>query len=253
MLGQSDSLLLIRTVSIQAAHVQADFQGQIYVVSDLNELIKLDDTGNVVRRYSNNYLGQLQLISINNPLQIVLFYPGFQTLIILDNTLNEIKRIGMAELNIPYVTTLGYSPERELWYFDDQLRRFKKVNISGRHILESNLENRDVPTRVNKILIQKNEVKAWCDSSRLITMDLNGNIKGIIHQRGEWIYWKDEITGFFKDQTLITRYETNPDSLIQNILPYPVQAVRSLTLHEKGIATTDTKGNLYIFRKLTKP
>jgi len=248
----SDSILMIRKIALQAVSVEADFQGQIYVITRFNELIKMNDTGGIIRQYSNNYLGTLQLISIHNPFQIVLFYPGFQTLIILDKSLNELQRITMSQLNIPYVTTLGYSPERELWFFDDQLKRFKKVNIYGRHILESNLDNIYQPGRVYKIRAQKNEVKVWCDSSHLITMDLNGNLKDLAIQAGEWIYWKDQITGFFLNQQLVTRNAANYQTVLQSVFPVVSPGMQGLTILEKGYASIDQAGVLYIFRKTPK-
>jgi len=251
--SSSDSIRLIRKIALQAVSVEADFQGQLYVITRFNELIKMNDTGGILRQYSNNYLGAVQLISIHNPLQIVLFYPGFQTLIILDNSLNELKRISMAQLNIPYVTTLGYSPERELWYFDDQLKRFKKVNIYGRHILETNLDNIYQPGRVNKIRAQQNEVKVWCDSSHIITMDLNGNFKNLASQAGDWMYWKDQITGFFLNQQLVIYSSTNSQAFPETVFPVATPILNGLTLFDKGYAAIDLEGALYIFSRMPKP
>lgn len=246
--AQSDSIRLIRKIALQASSVEADFQGHIYVVTRQNELLKLNDTGGIMRRYSNNYLGTLQLISIHNPLQIVLFYPGFQTLIILDNSLNELKRIAMTQLNIPYVTTLGYSPEREIWYFDEPLKRFKKVNINGRHILESSLENKYQPERVHKIMIQKNEVKVWCDTSMLITMDLNGNMKEQVYQAGDWIYWKEQLTGFFHQQRVIIRDSDHPLPQILRGFPEGLPVMAGLSIMDGGYAAIDQEGVLYFLR-----
>lgn len=250
LISQKDSFVLILRSDLRAVSVEADFQGNIYLVNTLNELIQLDESGNILRRYSNNYLGQLQLISIHNPLQIVLFYPGFQTLIILDKGLNELKRIGMDQLNIPYVSTVGYSAEREVWYFDEQLQRFKKVNIHGRHILESNLENRYQPVRVQKIRIQKNEIKAWCDSTVLITLDLNGNFKGESRHKGEWVYWKEERIAFFNNQEIMTftYQDGTPPVPDQTIRIKDMPWIQSICLLDIGYAAIDRDGQFYLFR-----
>lgn len=253
VIGQVDSVKLVQTLILNAKSVESDLQNNIYVTTSKNELLKLNDTGLILRRYSNNYLGQGQLISISNPLQIVLFYPGFQTIIILDNTLNEIKRISLEQLNIPYVTTLGYSPERELWYFDEQIKRFKKVNINGRHILEANLNESYIPTRIQKIQVRKNELKIWCDSTFLLTLDMNGNFKSQISQQGEWIYWNENTTAFFKDQKLIFRTEGQPKSLGQNPIPSALPSMQSLSIMNNGLIGLDREGKLYLFKNITKP
>lgn len=253
MYGQMDSFQLVRKIALLAISAESDFQGHLYVVTRFNELIKLDDTGSILRKYSNNYLGQLQLVSIHNPLQIALFYPGFQTLIILDNSLNEVKRIDLARLNIPYVTTLGYSAEREIWFFDEPLKQFKKVNINGRHILESTLGNQYQPARVHKIRIQKNEIKAWCDSASLITMDQNGNLKEIVQQAGEWVYWKENTTGFFYDQKFQVRSGDPALEFSQSIFPEDVPRMLGLTVINKGFVSFDQDGILYFFSRKANP
>lgn len=43
-------------------------------------------------QYKNLSLGKITKIDLQNPLKIVLFYEGFNSVILLDNQLNEIQK-----------------------------------------------------------------------------------------------------------------------------------------------------------------
>lgn len=249
MFGQDsppDSFSLVARVPLQAAAVVTDFLGTIYVVSSQNELIHLDETGVVLGRYSNNYLGRPQLIHTNSPLQLVLFYPDFQTLLILDKTLNELKRIRLADLGLPYLTTLGYSSDRELWYFDEPVRRFRRINIQGRLILESSMTFSPFPGEVMKIAIQNNEVRAWTNSGRMLVLDLNGHLKEEIDQEGEWILWKDDEMVYFNTRTIFS-LSGKGLSTITDLSRLEGAPFISIGLMKGGFVATDGR-QVYIFR-----
>ena len=248
-LGQDtipDSFSLVTGVPLEAAYVVTDFLGTIYVVSRQNELIHLDETGLVLGRYSNNYLGRPQLIHTNSPLQLVLYYPDFQTLLILDKTLNELKRIRLADLGLPYLTTLGYSSDRELWYFDEPVRRFRRINIQGKLILESSMTFPPFPGEVMKIRIQNNEVRAWTNSGRMLVLDLNGHLKRVIEQEGEWILWKDDEMVYFNSRAILSLSDKGT-STISELSGLEGEPYTSLGLMKDGFVATNGK-QVYIFR-----
>lgn len=68
---------------------------QIYVITPDNNIIKYDENGDILYRYTNNYLGAPSLIDASNPIQILVYYPGLQTIVTLDVTLNEISRTNL--------------------------------------------------------------------------------------------------------------------------------------------------------------
>ncbi len=70
-------------------------------------------------QYKNISLGKISRIDFQNPLKIVLFYENFNTVILLDNQLNEIQKINFSEneKNIA-VTAVGISAQNNLWVFN---------------------------------------------------------------------------------------------------------------------------------------
>lgn len=118
-LQQQDSLSVDRFIAM-------DNFGASYVIQD-NILIKKKDTKEW--QYKNLQLGEITSVDILNPLKITLFYSDFNTVIILDNTLNEIKRIDFNIItdfkNLAAATT---ATDRNLWVFDTNTQQLEVFN-----------------------------------------------------------------------------------------------------------------------------
>ncbi|GIZ09206.1 hypothetical protein [Flavobacterium sp. UMI-01] len=69
--------------------------------------------------YKNISLGSMTKIDLNNPLQIVLFYDNFNTVILLDNQLNETQKINFSENPNPIiVSAAGNAAQNKLWLYN---------------------------------------------------------------------------------------------------------------------------------------
>jgi len=70
--------------------------------------------------YKNIALGEISHVDINNPLKIVVFYENFNTIILLDNQLNELKKINLFENEIPIVATaVSLASQNRLWIYNN--------------------------------------------------------------------------------------------------------------------------------------
>lgn len=70
-------------------------------------------------QYKNISLGKPTKIDIQNPLKIMLFYENFNTIIILDNQLNEAQKINFSEKEVPIVATAtGIASQNRLWIYN---------------------------------------------------------------------------------------------------------------------------------------
>ena len=69
--------------------------------------------------YKNISLGKITKVDLQNPLKIVLFYENFNTVIVLDNQLNETQEINFSESIIPIVATaIGIASQNQLWIYN---------------------------------------------------------------------------------------------------------------------------------------
>ena len=70
-------------------------------------------------QYKNVSLGKPTKIDIQNPLKIMLFYENFNTVVILDNQLNETQKINFCEKEVPIVVTAtGIASQNRLWIYN---------------------------------------------------------------------------------------------------------------------------------------
>lgn len=70
-------------------------------------------------QYKNVSLGKPTKIDFQNQLKILLFYENFNTVILLDNQLNEIQKINFSENSTPIVVAAtGIASQNRLWIYN---------------------------------------------------------------------------------------------------------------------------------------
>ena len=102
--------------------------------------------------YKNISLGKITKVDIQNPLKIVLFYENFNTVIILDNQLNETQKINFSESIVPIAATaIGIASQNQLWiynsmnqqlgFFDYLNKEYKTVSVPFTESIEHYASN----------------------------------------------------------------------------------------------------------------
>lgn len=80
-------------------------------------------------QFSDIQLGNITSVDILNPLRLTLFYEAFNTVIILDNTLNEITRINFNNLeNFKNISHARTASDRRLWVYNIDLQKVELYN-----------------------------------------------------------------------------------------------------------------------------
>jgi hypothetical protein len=70
--------------------------------------------------YKNVALGKITTVDIKNPLKILLYYENFNTVILLDNQLNEVQKINFSENNSSLlVSGIGIAAQNQLWIYNN--------------------------------------------------------------------------------------------------------------------------------------
>ena len=70
--------------------------------------------------YKNLSLGTIQHVDIMNPLKIVLFYENFNTIVTLDNQLNETYKVNFSLLETPIVAAAaGMESQNRFWIYNN--------------------------------------------------------------------------------------------------------------------------------------
>ncbi len=129
-----DNYTLQHTIGGTFIDFKVDDLLNVYTLNPTNELTKFDPQGNELFRYSNNETGKPANIDVSNPMNILLFYPDYQTAITLNRTLNESGRYELMGPDLLEVTAACLSIENKLWIFDASNFRLKLIDVRGQAI-----------------------------------------------------------------------------------------------------------------------
>lgn len=106
-----------------------DNQNNYYNIKN-NVLIKTNQ--NKIYRYNNLGLGKITKVDFQNPLQIVVFYKNFNTVVLLDNQLNEIKKIDFNLKPTPVtLEAVALSSQNQIWIYDSITSKIGLYNVNS--------------------------------------------------------------------------------------------------------------------------
>ncbi len=132
-----DDYKLIKSISFpQPVFFTTDKLGNAYVVVE-NQLLQFDPQGNAKGNYSRSNIGALSLVDASNPMKILLFYPDYATVVILDAKLSLQSEIDLRSLNINQPLIVCNSGENAYWVYDRQDDELKKIDNNGQVIHQS--------------------------------------------------------------------------------------------------------------------
>ncbi|MES2812562.1 MAG: hypothetical protein V4670_08850 [Bacteroidota bacterium] len=116
------------TKFVQAdAYIGNDNIGFDYFLKN-STLFKLK--GSAKYQYKNIYFGKISKVDLQNPLRIVVFYENFNTIIALDNQLNEIEKTNLSEYNPNTIASaVGMASRNNYWIFDQTNQQLGLFNF----------------------------------------------------------------------------------------------------------------------------
>lgn len=106
------------------------FDNQKSIYSLKNNILTKNSDG-ITYQYNNLSLGKITNVDFQNPLQIVVFYKSFNTIILLDNQLNEIKKIDFNLKSNPItLEAAALSSQNQIWIYDSISSKIGLYNIN---------------------------------------------------------------------------------------------------------------------------
>ncbi len=137
----NQSLFMKKVILILILLLQANAFGQKIILSKLSQIAFAADiflgydkfgyyygiTDNVFFKgkdgqsieYKNLSLGKIKSVDLQNPLKIILFYEDFNTIVTLDNQLNEIQKISFSDNPTPIVVgATAMASQNRFWIYN---------------------------------------------------------------------------------------------------------------------------------------
>jgi hypothetical protein len=128
---ENQQFQLLYEIPIQNAGLFAtDKLGNLYTVHQ-GEIRKHDSQGAVLFRFNDMLLGPPSAIDVTNPLQILVYYRNFQTVIFLDRTLTFNAKVELWPLGIPSIPTVAMASDGNLWLYNEISRTIQKISPDG--------------------------------------------------------------------------------------------------------------------------
>lgn len=122
-----------------------DYNSLYYVKG--NTLFKKDDRQ--LYQFAALQLGPIAEVDLINPLKITLFYKDANTVLILDNTLSEIKRLSFTNIenfrNVSHTTTAN---DRRFWIFNTDTQRLEVFDYNTQKVIQQSLPIEKVPLQI---------------------------------------------------------------------------------------------------------
>lgn len=211
--------------------MEVDILDNIYLVTNGYQLKKIDSNGdsigvfNDVKRYGNP-----TYIDVSNPFKILVYYKNFSTAVILDRQLTSRNIINFRKQNIFSVRSVTTSYDNNIWLFDEQDYKLKKIDDEGKVLVESTdmrLLVDSVPSP-EKIIDSDDFVYLYDPEKGFYVFDYYGSLKNNL----PFMKWnsisisKKKLYGF-NDATLYS-YELNSLDLKKYPLPSSFKDYKSI-------------------------
>lgn len=215
-----------------------DILGNLYFITPQSNLKKISANGDSVANYNNIKLfGKPTSVNATNPLKILLYFQPYATVVVLDRFLNKRNTIDLRKQNIFTVRAISPSYDNNIWVFDEQDNKLKKIADDGATLQETpdfRMLFDSVPSPVS-IVDRDGFVYLYDPEKGIYIFDYYGAFKSKL----AFLHWKDfdvigkQIYGFDEKNYFV--YRTGTFDLKQYALPFAFREFTSLKLGNEKV------------------
>lgn len=248
---KDSSFKLIKIITGDIVDFTTDNLGNLFLVGERQQIKKLDDNYdsvglfNDVRRY-----GKLYSIDASNPLKLLLYYREFATVVVLDRFLNLRNTIDLRLSNIFQCRAISQSYDNNIWVFDDLDYKIKKIDESGKQLLETP-DFRilfDIPPRPDKIEDYNRFLFAYDSLRGLSIFDYYGALKNQVALIG-----LHDVQGFSKgiiarDSTGLVYYEPSTIETTHRLLPAQIVSAIKVKIVGNKLFSMPVQGVVEVYQ-----
>ena len=235
--AQDDSLFrFFKKIEYPISSFTVDNLGELYLINTDNQLKKYNEIGDSVGVFNQvTTYGKLSYVEAQNPWKAILFYKDYSTIVLLDKYLNVLTSINLRKENIFSVRAVTTSYDNNIWLFDEQDNKLKKIDDNGNNIFET-VDFRllfDSIINPKKIIDNDGFVYLYDPERGLYIFDYYGSFKNKL----PFLHWTDitvidkQIYGF--DKTHFYRYTPPFPDVKKYLLPLQLQNNNSIKVSNR--------------------
>jgi hypothetical protein len=233
----------LKTFTGDIVNASLDNLNNLYLVSSTGQIRKYNAAGDSTGVYNQvRNFGQLFSMDVSNPLQPLLFYKDFSTIVLLDRFLANRAVIDLRRSGILQPSAAGISYDNNIWVYDEWDSKLKKLNDQGVILLET----ADFRTAFSQTLhpqqiIDNNTMVYLADSAAgIFVFDIYGTYK----KRIDLLHWQS-LT--IKDNFVVST--GLGDVSVYNMQTYIARKVPLPSFVNTSVRTLITPSRLVLFLK----
>lgn len=222
-----------KTINYPISSFATNNLGELYIINTNNQLKKINEKGDSVGVFNEvTKYGKLTYVDAQNPWKTILFYQNFSTIVLLDKYLNVVTNINLRKQNVFAVKAVASSYDNNIWLFDEQASKLKKIDDAGKTLTET-VDFRQLFDSVpspNVIMDRDGFVYLYDPKKGVYIFDYYGTFKNKIL----FLNWKDiavigkNIYGF--DDNYLYKYGLGSLDLKKYLLPAAFKNYTSLKM-----------------------
>lgn len=178
-----DAISSGRIYSGEVTSFTVDNLGNIYVLTPTGLLKKINSKGDSLNVFNDvRRFGMVYTIDVTNPLKVLLYYKDFSTAVMLDRFLNRINTIDFRKSGIFQAKAIGLSYDNNVWIFDEQSAKLKKIGDDGK-VLSETVDLRqvlDAAPSPEKIIDRDGFVYMYDPANGIYIFDYYGALKNTL-------------------------------------------------------------------------
>ncbi len=134
-----ESFELINKIIGDFKYMNIDGMNNIYVITSDNHLKKLNEQGDSISVFNDIIkYGPPTFLDVNNPLKPLVYYKNYSIIVILDQFLQFSNSMNLRNKNISNVRIIAGAYDNNIWIFDEQDSKIKKLDNNLQLLNESN-------------------------------------------------------------------------------------------------------------------
>jgi hypothetical protein len=214
----------------------------IYITTSKNEILKYNEDGSFDARFVNIKMGKLGVFDATNPFKLLVYYPDFQTIQLLDKELNSLGSFNLNDLNIIRVGAVTMSDDGNVWVYDAGNNKLLKISGTGSNVKQS--ESAVVPfagSTPTQMLFKDNFLFVNIPAKGVYQFDRFGKFVKTVDIKNISYFQVIDNQLFYKQKDVISRFHLQTLKTVVVKMPDGVTGKEPLRLEKNWLFTQQGK------------